>query len=82
MQRVVDAHPVDGKELPLLQFAVAKHLMTKVTDLDVEHTIVQFATQGIEHHAEKLAVGIAIVGIAVDSLAQHPAVHIYIRWKP
>ena len=82
MQRVVDAHPVDRKELPLLQFAVAEHLMTEVTDFDVEHTVAQLAAQGVEHHAEKLIVGIALMGIGVDTLAQHPAMHIYIRWEP
>ena len=82
VQRVVDTHPMNGEELPLLQFAVAKHLMAEVTDFDVKHTVAQFAAQGIEHHAEKLAVSIALMGIGIDPLAQHSAVHIYIRWKP
>lgn len=39
VQRVVDAHPSDGEELLLFQFAVGKHLLAEVADLDIQHMI-------------------------------------------
>ena len=76
VQRVVNAHPVDGEKLSLPQFLVSEHLLAQVTDFDVEHAIAQPVSQGFHHHAEQLVVRIAVVGVAIDTFAKDSAMHI------
>ena len=65
----MNAHPVDGEELQLLQLTVGKHLVAQVADLDIETAPRQLAAQPVDHHPEQLALGVSLVCRVVDALA-------------
>ena len=68
VQRVVDAHPMDGEELLLAQLAVGKHLLALVAHLDVEYALAESLAQRTQHFAEHLAALLNLRG--VDTFTQ------------
>ena len=80
MQRVVNAHPVHWEETLLSQLAIAKHLLTEITHLNVEREIVDGLVEFGYHLAEQL-IG-RIVTLGIDAFTKHAAVDEDKGWKP
>ena len=71
---------MNGEVLLLFQLAVAHHLLTQVTHLDIQGALVEQSGECLEHLTKQLVARILLV-VIIDALAQYAAMNQQEWWE-